>query len=298
MTAENDFKEGNVDESLKEELGREAFNAIMGYDSRETPRPPYFDEMLSRTQALIAEGRFITALDQIFPLLDQDPNDEWALELAAWTVYYGRLRDSIFYAPEKLPNEYFHDTRLDKIFCECKKCIVNCWVPNPILRRPHGDSLNFNPAGGRCPICKNIFCRECLIVIDGSPRHCPDCLVDVEVADEPNGRTPRQAPRRKEKIDLVLIFREGPIPPDSEYVRKLLRRYSPDVFDSNPKIGAIPKFPWPNNEPDLDFAREILSISSKIRGKLPNLDFVGEFWASDAEGNRFYLIKFYEEPED
>lgn len=271
-----------------EEFLREIFNTFMGYNSRKEPPPSYFDEMMKRTEDLIQEGRLRTALDQIFPLLERNPNDEWAFELAAYVFYAHQNYDNDYYAPERLTDEYIYDCRLDKIFCECNRC-SSFWVPNPLLRS-RASVFDLNPIGGQCPQCNRVFCLECS-TLDGQ---CPDCRTRLEVVSEPNGRTQSQARRRKEKIELVLIFREGPIPPDTEYIVKLLQRYSPDVLKEKPQIAAIPEFPWPDKH---DLAHKIKIISSQIRGRLLNSNLIEGFSASDEERNKFLLIKFYEEPQ-
>jgi hypothetical protein len=45
----------------------------------------------------------------------------------------------------------------------------------------------------------------------------------------------------------VYLFREGPVPPDSDYVREILEKVSPDALEGSPEIVAIALNNWPED---------------------------------------------------
>src|SRR5205823_6205300 len=76
------------------------------------------------------------------------------------------------------------------------------------------------------------------------------------------GRRPRQLERRRNRVTNVVLFREGPVPPDQEYIRSVLEALSPEVFADAPRIIAVPVCPWPDS-PDFYVIAYLLSLADR-----------------------------------
>jgi hypothetical protein len=63
----------------------------------------------------------------------------------------------------------------------------------------------------------------------------------------PTGRLPMQLERRPVPVSVVVVFREGPVPPDRDYMVMLLEQRSPDAIDDNTNLIGVPVFPWPSD---------------------------------------------------
>ncbi len=252
-------------------------------------------EVISRVNSLQQEGRYRTALDQIFPLLDRNPRDELALELAASVLFVALGPGHKYDPPEPITEEYFSDTRFDSLFCECEgmregQPCRRHWVHNPWLSEV-AFAIMFDPAGGVCPECNKVFCRECSVNRKDHSLTCQDCGTRLKLIAKPNGRTPQQTRRRKEKLILVLMLHEGPVPPDNEYLEQKFRRISPDILNETPEIRVFPVFPWPNSKAELWIkAKTLIPSKDNVSGTI----IIDDYFFSDDEGNQFYLLKVYE----
>lgn len=246
------------------------------------------EELKERVRTLEQAGRFRTALDQLFPILDKKPDDTIALQLASIVLYVGSSSSRAYDAIEPLTDAYFNDTRLDPLFCQCEQCGA-VWVPTPFASL-FSKMIASDGPGGICSKCHKVFCRQCSRSYAEGYK-CPNCDVKVLPIKEPNGRKSLQMRKRKEKLELVLIFREGPVPPDSDYLTKLLRDLSPDVFETKPRVKAQALFPWPEDK--LDVLREALAICAVSGVKIPNANLIDDFFAVDEDGNNFCLFKIY-----
>lgn len=252
-------------------------------------------ELIARVNSLQQEGRYRTALDQILPFLDTNPNDQEALDLAA-SVLFVALGPGHKYDPaEPITEEYFADTRFDPLFCECEgirdgQPCRRHWVQNPWLSEALGGII-FDPAGGVCPECNKVFCRECAVDRKAMILRCQDCGTKLRPITKPNGRTPQQTRRRNEKLKLVVMLHEGPVPPTDEYLKEKFRRISPDILSDKPEIKVFPVFPWPSSKDKLRIKAKALLDSQATTFEAAVGD---DYLFSDDEGNHFYLIKFYE----
>ncbi|MBE7555703.1 MAG: hypothetical protein HS126_32030 [Anaerolineales bacterium] len=252
-------------------------------------------ELISRVNSLQQEGRYRTALDQIFPLLDRNPNDELALKLAASVLSVAFGPGHKYDPPEPITGDYFSDTRFDSVFCECEgvregQPCRRHWVPNPWLSEAMG-VIMFDPVGGICPKCNKVFCRECSHNRKNQTFNCQDCETRLVRILKPNGRTPQQTRRRKERFKLVLMLHEGPVPPDDEYLEQKFRRISPDILNETPEIKVFPVFPWPNSKDELWIkAKTLLPLQDYASDSV----IIDDYFFSDDEGNHFFLIKVYE----
>jgi len=104
-------------------------------------------------------------------------------------------------------------------------------------------------------------------------------------------------PRSKTDILRILVFREGLIPPDDEYIEKLLEVYSPDTLKNfRVPTTPIPLAPWPDDIEDL--ANTALTKLQED-GKLPALFRREASHIRDEYGTRVFLVKvFRPSPED
>jgi hypothetical protein len=73
-------------------------------------------------------------------------------------------------------------------------------------------------------------------------KRCPNChQEELGVPVFSTGRLPSQMAQHTAPLAHMLVFREGPIPPDGEYLQELLEAVSPDALATpGLKIRAIP----------------------------------------------------------
>jgi len=261
------------------------------------PRHSIHKQLSPQVQQLTAEGRFRSALDMLLPFLDkaddQDVYDSLYLDplymLACAVIYLAQSREHAYEATEPLTKEYFLDSRLDPIYCHCDRC-SHTWVPNPT-----GFIANvqyINPLGLHCPNCDKIFCNSCLregISSDNVVYHCLDCGGRLSGIKKPNGRRSIHRNAREEKLELLIVFREGPIPPDEEIVIDLLQNLSPDAFVDVPDLIVLPIFPWEEEE---KLRHRVLMIGA-VKGVFPAPNLTDYQFATDKDGNRYCIVKIY-----
>jgi len=251
-------------------------------------------KILDKVNQLSNQGMFRSAMDLIFEILDEIPDEELALKMANLLLYTNQSRSQAYAASEPLTTRYLLDTRLDHLFCECANC-NSTWTINPMAEF-YGSTTVINPVGGYCPRCKNVFCRNCYKkkfwskkVGAGSIGYCPSCNVQMEPIKNPNGRRPRQAARKSKPMKLFIFLREGPVPPPPEYLTKMIRLVSPEVLNDNPKLIVQPVPNWSGNQQELSslmyaiVAREGYSMD----------DMQTFFFSPDENGSHFCIAKVY-----
>lgn len=264
-------------------------------------------EVQNQVQRLQQEGRFNSALKELLSILDDHPNDLAILNLAGEVIYSGHSTTSAYEASERIEAEYLFDTRLDSLFCQCEKC-GKTWMPSPgltaflrdTLKDPRNSITSVDGPGGQCTKCDKVFCYECATAKAPEVYICPVCNATLSPVAKPNGRIPLQTPRRKEKLKLVLLFRDGPVPPNDEDVTKFLKRRSPDVFDSNPRVRAYPVSPWSENDNQVlkEAMNQALADYYILERKTPEQNQIEHYFTSDDEGNNVCLIKIFEKKDD
>lgn len=244
-----------------------------------------------------------SALSHVLRVLDYDPHNSIALDEAGF-ILYGCLTP-FHECKEPITKEQRRDQRLDSLFNECSICNKQ-WFP------PHTFAKTFMPGidpnivdvsssygiGGYCPNCKQAFCQE--HVKDPMPsawkigERCPNCKVDLNITDV-FGRKSNQAPRLNRKLNYILLIREGPIPPDINYCKKMFRLTSIDVFEDRPTVFSMALSPWSNN-----FGKIIKSVRSwfEANGEIDyySLYYRTKIWtATDLETNtNFYIAKVWD----
>jgi hypothetical protein len=209
-----------------------------------------------KIEELQRAGRYRTAIQEILKILDRDPGNQEALFLAA--VVLGAPRTQQITAAEPLTDALTYDRRLNPVWAVCQQC-ERSWVPATVHLGStfKGQLAVMNPVGQQCPNCGYTLCHECLKKIPTGfgmsiySHPCPQgCGVNLSVPVHPTGRRNLQFSRSPQRVTHVFIFREGPIQPDTPYVRAFLETRSPDVFESEPEIYAIAVGQWPES---LDF---------------------------------------------
>ncbi len=280
----------------------DAFNVTDG-PFRPTPSFPAVGGLQEIVFRLENQGRYRSALDEVFNVLDLDPNNEHALRLAITVV--GDNRSNQLRAQEPLTAAYLNDRRLDSIFTACSQCKTTEWVSVYCL---HEGLLGLNYTtseilpGYQCYDCGYVACRKCL---DGASQNedrlhalriyrCPNCGGPNLKAAYPTGRLPRQMARHPEPVVQVVVFREGPIPPDEAYMAGLLERTSPDALEDGAELIGIPVSPWPN-----DIEKMAQSLLFRLRGerRLKALPEHAEYrLVQDAVGTRVYVAKLMMAP--
>jgi hypothetical protein len=227
---------------------------LLNYKPNEITRKK-LNELHETVMKLEAAGRFRSALKEIIAFLENDPDNPSVLVMAMTTIgaSYGNK-----FGCEPLTPSDLSDIRLDPIFTVCSNC-GNEWVSHSSAMTPFIESKisqEIHPM--QCRDCGYVLCRVCIFerlmpsdsTRDGSLARlpaCPNCgeqsLVDPAF---PTGRLPRQTKRQQpEKIVITIVFREGSIPPDIEYVTEILELTAPDVLESGATFKAFPIFPWP-----------------------------------------------------
>lgn len=203
----------------------------------------------SRINGLEEAGRYRTAIEEILEVLDSGPANQEALWLAASILSSGRSKELA--AAEPLSETYRLDRRLNPVWAVCNRCAAS-WVPDPVYF-DFASRTVLNPVGAQCPNCGYTLCHECLaragVGHSGSSSNaCPNgCGVHLSVPVYPTGREDRQFPRRPRRVTHVYLFREGPVPPDNDYVREILEKVSPDALEGSPEIVAVALKNWPED---------------------------------------------------
>ena len=164
------------------------------------------DNRLQEALNLGQAGDYNTSLTLILQLLEDDPNNSEALNLAQTVLSIG---DS------NVAQSIRKDPLLDSVFAQCDKCDTS-WVVDPTYKDAKRLVIT-NPAGGQCSRCGKVFCRNCAPSKDGG-LICPNLQDENHKLDpviNPNGRTRRYvAPRsRSERIEHVVVFLYPPPPP-------------------------------------------------------------------------------------
>lgn len=257
---------------------------------------------------LYNQGRFRSALDEIFKILDKDPDNPQALDLAL--IVAGGIRTTRIQAQEPLTPAYLLDRRLDPIVTVCSRC-GKAWIGGDPLLMPGFQLFQFAvminsgaPRPMQCYNCGYVLCSECIIGIMSDdplapqdiPETCPNCGQDMlKRPAYPTGRPPQQMARHSEPVAQVIVFREGPVPPDEAFLKGFLEPISPDALTDRAKLVGIPVFPWPSNI-------EAMSLSTlaqkEARGEIPpgSAERAEFAHAKDEHGNRIYIAKLLMPP--
>jgi hypothetical protein len=248
-----------------------------------TPRPGLLDAV----ERLRLEGRNRSALEVLLEVLDDSPRDQEALTLALIVLSGGRTEQR--HAAEVIPPEYLLDRRLDPIFAVCSHCTTSSWAPTNLRHGQRQTGHVANPIGVQCWGCGYVLCRKCYPELPA----CPNCgSSDRRAPVYPTGRTPRQLTRRPQPVAATLIFREGPLGPEPEWMQSFLDKVSPDSLASGARIRAFPAYPWPA---DIEHVAMFSAMRLADEGRIPpvRMDNVVAGEVRSADGLRVYVLKLY-----
>ena len=171
-----------------------------------------------------------------------------------------------------------------------KPCLRH-WVIPPWQSEGLGGII-FNPAGGVCPNCNKVFCKECSTDRKDNSLVCPECGEKLKPISKPNGRTSQQTRQRKERLGLIIMIHEGPVPPTDEYLQQKFKRISPDILNDRPEIKVLPVFRGQRTSMNSRAELRISYKSLNIHFDLSNIDDYF-FTDLDDEGTVIYLVKVY-----
>lgn len=243
-------------------------------------------------EILINRGCYRSALDQIFSFLERYPDDDSFLRLSQVVLYTAENPHYTYNAKEPLTREYFDNDKLDFIFCECDNC-HNTWIPNPLSSIYGARATITNPLGMYCPACKMVWCGECLSrglsPLGVHVLSCPKCKGALSNIEKPNGRKPARTKKRKEKLETVLIFTEGPITPSAEKITKIIQALSPEILTEKPNIFAFPVFPWSKDNTFWRTKVASICVEKNIIPLLTETSFV----YSKEDGSHICIVKNY-----
>lgn len=271
------------------------FNLIE-HPFRPTRDYAHIEGLADRIWELEKQGRFRSALDEIFKVLDSHPGHPEALTLA--TILLGESRTNRLHAEEPIPDSYLLDTRLDPIYAVCSHCRRTEWVPNTTWMMHYAKVAISNPAGQQCYNCGYVVCRNCMqkspygVGFASISQTCPNCHEEaLHVPVFPTGRPPHQMRRQAGSFVRVIIFREGPVPPDGEYIKKIMEKVSPDVLESNTTIFTA--FPVPTWQDDISHLAYAILAQMELDGKLPagSIGNSESAYVQDEYGTRGFVVK-------
>ena len=250
-------------------------------------------ELWDRVQKFRNQGKYRTALEEVLNVLAQKPDDEGTLRLAAATI--GGSRSEQLQAKEPIPSGMLGDTRLDPIFTQCSRCKNTQWISLNWMFDSGGHISVMSPVGLQCQECGYVMCRECLKTIQNKfglgystySKICPNCGQSALGAPVfPTGRTSTQMKHIKGILSRVLIFREGPLVPDAEYIKEILENVYPEALTSSVIYSAFPVSFWPEDI-------SIYGITIALTQGIP-LDEYDQANGQDMDGNRLYFMRIYQ----
>ncbi len=246
-------------------------------------------EMWDRSYKLRRQGKYRTTLQEVMKVLERKPNDEGTLRLAV--LIAGASRSDQLQAEEPIPSGMLGDTLLDPIFTQCSHCNTTQWISiNWLLDL--GDVTS--PIGLQCQECGYVMCRDCLKSIETKSgqgysiysKVCPNCEQSaLGTPVFPTGRRPMQMQHIKGVLSKVLIFREGPLDPDDEYVKEILDNVYPAALQPGVTYSAFPVSNWSD---EISFYALGVAKANGIQ-----LDEFDQADGRDMDGNRLYFMRIY-----
>ncbi len=252
-----------------------------------SPRPQLRDRVVASTN----ENRFRSALAPLLEILTDSPHDQEALTLAM--IVLGESRTENVQGEESLGDADRRDRRLDPLFAVCSHCRRISWVPhNCIFFDGRAEITVNNPIGLQCFGCGYVLCRRCYAGITA----CPNCgSPDLRTSVYPTGRRPTQLERRSKAPAVTLVFREGPIPPDTNWLNETLGLMSPDSLEPGAVISTYPVYPWLD-----DIARVSMAVAAnQLSERGPRTATLNNPIAAELkmpDGARVYILKLYPSP--
>jgi hypothetical protein len=203
-----------------------------------------------RIMQLTKSGMLRTALDEVLRGLRQDPDDFFLLQLGATIA--SATRTGNLRAAEPTSSAQRRSALLAPVVTECSSCkrtwYSNHWAsPGPI-------ESHKNPHGLQCQKCRYTLCRDCLdheelspndpidkpmVVMDACPERHHGVLGSPVLA---TGRSDVTS-IKPDRIEAVIVTRDGPIPPTMDEALDAVTRYVPLIADDAPLIYIRPSKP-------------------------------------------------------
>jgi serine/threonine protein kinase len=207
---------------------------------------PSLHDLFDLLPQCVGGRRYATGLRQVLRALEARPHDEKILELAGMLVSVGMGRSSHVEAEpgERLSDDLLSSPLIDSIFCQCSVC-DRVWVP-----RDYGGAMAIvlNPVGAQCPTCQRVFCRAHFghadTGVDSSTAVCPDHRVRLERIVRANGRKSQRLHKPRLATTAIVLYREGPLPPDLPYARKAIGLLAPDALEAGARIRTHGVVDW------------------------------------------------------
>jgi hypothetical protein len=213
------------------------------------PRAKRLTSQQNRIISLGQDGRYRTALDEILRGLRQNPDDAFLLKVAVPIA--GASRTANLDAAEPATPAQTASALLAAIAAECSSC-GTVWYSK---HRPDekGTAIHRPPAGLQCQTCRYTLCRDCLGTTKMSPSDridapvlilgpCPKGHGLLETPVLPTGRSDVIAVR-PERIEAVIVTRDGPIPPTMAEALDVVPRFVPLIADDAALIHIRPSKP-------------------------------------------------------
>jgi hypothetical protein len=237
---------------------------------------------------LFSDKRYSAAMDEVIAVLDIDPKNGEALDLAETILYLCASVDS----QEKIRPSVSEDPLLDVLFSQCNRC-HRCWPGNPMLKRFGGQQVVMNPVGGRCPQCQKVWCRECA----GREMllRCPECRVELNLLKEPSGRKRGLKPPKRPDLVLrhVCIFKAPPKPRNAtSYTTMTVDALCPEAFHSDAETYFYTGEEGTNEEAATQYA----IARWMAKGIKVPFDTTYRETFTDADGGKGIMLTLYESP--
>lgn len=197
-----------------------------------------------RLLRLIEAGQHRTAIDEILHGLRHDPKNDSLLNLGLMIASGSRSEQ--FEAAEPVTESQRWNALLAPVATECSSC-HKAWYSDHSLFPGITDFRVLNPVGLQCQICRYTRCRNCF----SARRLSPDASIDMPrlISEScpkpghgelrapvlPTGRSD-SAPLDPDRIEAVIITREGPIPPTMDEALEVVTYFFPLIADDAPLI--------------------------------------------------------------
>lgn len=198
-----------------------------------------------RLLQLIELGRHRTALDEILRGLRHDPENNLLLDLGLMIVSGSRTQH--LQAAEPVTYSQMWNALLAPVATECSSCHKAWYSAHSLLPGYTGFHL-MNPAGLQCQKCRYTLCRDCF---SAEPPLSADDPVDMPVLIGescpkpghgaldapvlPTGRSDIESVD-PDRIEAVIVTREGPIPPAMDNALEVVTLFLPLIADDAPLI--------------------------------------------------------------
>jgi len=218
--------------------------------------------LIDRVQLLVERKQFRSAMEELFVFFERFPANADALFLVLVSFFNDRSIQLESSDVEPLTPAQLSNRHLDSLFSTCVVCektfiqqdelafhfmrTVSSFSSNNQLDLANMRSGRTMPDGVQCKTCGTAFCKNCIrLAIDGPDcgfvdRNCPVCgTVDISKRVLPNGRLPQSVRKTSNQIGIVLMFREGPLPPDQAYMEQVLKTASPQALAQNAVLVGV-----------------------------------------------------------